>query len=147
MAFKVQGRGNAPSSTSPSTKSTGQAGSASQGSLFTDSAAPSTRQTPSPARPMPSAQKPAYASRPAPAPSSRPAPSAPRPTVAPKSIERQTWQGRTQPPPPPGSTYADYFEWAADGCLPDEHTAALALDYCLGVRQDEPDEPSVVYRR
>lgn len=84
---------------------------------------------------------------PAPAQMRRPAPAAPpKPPAQPAKVDRSRWNGRSEPPPPRGSSYAEFYEWAADGCIPDEYTAALALDYCLGIRADEEPEETSTFR-
>jgi hypothetical protein len=84
---------------------------------------------------------------PAPAQMRRPAPAAPPKLPAqPAKIDKSRWQGRSEAPPPRSRSYAEYFEWAADGMIPDESTAALALDYYLGIRADEEPEETSTFR-
>lgn len=78
-------------------------------------------------------------SSPAPAAPSRPA-SRPQPAQSPAQ-----WHGRSEPPPPRGSSYAEFYDWAADGLIATKDDEALALDFYLGIR-GEPDDP-VCFRR
>lgn len=131
MAFKVAGRPNqsgqnkAPTQQKPAASSTDQ-------QAFSFKAQPPGSKPPPP-RPAQPAATPA-------APVRRTAPAAPpKPVAQAVKVDVNRWHGKSQPPPPRGSTYGEYMEWAADGLIPDEYTAALALDYYLGIRPDEPE--------
>lgn len=137
MAFKVAGR--SPSSASKAAPS--QKPASDQQAFSFKQATP----TPAPGPRTP----PARPATPSPATSQmrRPAPAAPpkQPVQQPK-VDKARWHGLSEPPPPRGSSYADFYEWAADGLIPDEYTAALALDYYMGIRADEEPEETSSFR-
>jgi hypothetical protein len=136
MAFKVAGRSSsdaqrkAPSTQAPSPNTSNQGAFSFK---------------PQPSPPKPVAPRPALT--PSPQSARRPAPVAPKPAPAQAKVDHTRWHGRTQAPPPRGSSYGEFEEWAADGLIPDEYTAALALDYYMGFRSDEPEEEAPAFRR
>jgi len=134
MAFKVAGRSPSGGNRAGSPQKPAAQTSDQQSFAFKSTAsAPAVGAKPSPARPS------------APVPSSsqmrRPAPAAPpKSPIQPTKYDPARWHGRSEPPPPRGSSYAEYCAWSADGLIPDKYTDALALDYYLGIRSDEPEE-------
>lgn len=55
--------------------------------------------------------------------------------------------GYTEAPPPKGSPYRDFIEWACDQHLLYEDAEKLALDFFLGKRNPDDEEPSNGFRR
>lgn len=141
MAFKVAGR--SPSSANRAAPSQKPAATAADQQAF---AFKPTATNPAPA-PRSAPARPPVAG-PAPAQMRRPVPAAPlKPAAQPAKVDKSAWHDRSAPPPPRGSSYAEFYEWAADGLIPDEYTDALALDYYMGIRADEEPEETVTFRR
>ena len=137
MAFKVAGRSapNASKATSAPKPATDQ-----QSFAFKQaSSAPAQSSRTPPARASAPTAAPSHNRRPAPA-------APPKPPAQPIKADKSRWHGLSEPPPPRGSSYAEFYEWAADGLIPDEHTAALALDYYMGIRAEEEPEETASFR-
>lgn len=137
MAFKVAGRSPSSGSKAAPSRKPAQDQQAFSFKQATPTPSPGPRTPPArPAAPGPATTQ-----------MRRPAPAAPpkQPVQQPKA-DKSRWHGLSEPPPPRGSSYADFYEWAADGLIPDEYTAALALDYYMGIRADEEPEEANTFR-
>lgn len=54
------------------------------------------------------------------------------------------WHGRSAPPPPSGSPWSEFLEWAEDGRLENEEDSALAMRFWRGIEpRDDGAAPSL----
>jgi len=59
----------------------------------------------------------------------------------PAQVSPARWHGRPTPPPPRGSTWDDYVEWASESSFyPSDEDIALAMRFWRGLEPRENDD-------